>query len=200
MTSAQTASQTAAVILARGGSKGVPGKNLAPVGGVPLVARAVRAAQAAQGVAGVWVSTDDAAIAALARAEGAQVIERPAEISGDTASSEAGWLHALPILHAALPGLTRLVFLQCTSPFTTGADIDAVLARMQATGADCALSVVPDHGFLWHDGADGFGHGTNHDATRQRPRRQDLPPSWLENGAVYAVDAARFATIGRRFC
>lgn len=195
-----TSEQTAALILARGGSKGVPGKNLRLVGGVALLARSIRAARAAQGVSGVWVSTDDAAIAALARAEGAGVIDRPAALSGDTASSEVGWLHALPVLQAALPGLTRLVFLQCTSPFTTGADIDTVLAKMAYSGADCALSVVPDHGFLWHEGADGFGHGTNHDHTLARPRRQDLPPAWLENGAIYAVDMARFVAVGRRFC
>ena len=199
-TGGQMAGQVAALILARGGSKGIPGKNLRSVGGLSLLARSVRAAQAARGVAGVWVSTDDPAIAAAARAEGAQVIDRPADLSHDTASSEAGWLHALPTLRAALPGLDRLVLLQCTSPFTSGADIDRGLARLAETGAACALSVVPDHGFLWHDGTDGFGHGTNHDATQQRPRRQDLAPSWLENGAFYIVDAARFEAVGRRFC
>lgn len=190
----------AAVILARGGSKGIPGKNLAPVGGVPLVVRAIRAAQAARGVAGVWVSTDDAAIAAAAAAAGAQVIDRPAAISGDAASSEAGWLHALPFLRAVLPGLDRLVFLQCTSAFTAGAEIDRGLALMAERGAACALSVVPDHGFLWAEGADGLARGTNHDETVQRPRRQDLAPVWLENGAFYIVDAARFEAVGRRFC
>ena len=182
------------------GQRGIAGKNLAPVGGVPLVVRAIRAAQAASAVAGVWVSTDDAAIAATARDAGAQVIDRPAAISGDGASSEAGWLHALPMIRAALPGLRRLVLLQCTSPFTTGAEIDAGLALMAARGADCALSVVPDHGFLWSEGADGLAQGTNHDATVQRPRRQDLAPVWRENGAFYIVDAARFAAVGRRFC
>jgi YrbI family 3-deoxy-D-manno-octulosonate 8-phosphate phosphatase len=194
------AGQVAAVILARGGSKGIPGKNLRRIGGLSLLARSVRAARAAVGVAGVWVSTDDPAIAAEARAHGAQVIDRPAALATDSASSEAGWLHALPVIRAALPGLTRLVLLQCTSPFTTGADIDLALAQLVETGADCALSVVPDHGFLWQDGPDGFGHGTNHDETQQRQRRQDLPPQWLENGAIYVVDAVRFEAVGRRFC
>ena len=192
--------QVGAVILARGGSKGVPGKNLALLGGVSLLARAIRAAQGARGVAGVWVSTDDPAIAAAARTAGAQVIDRPADLSGDTASSEAGWLHALPVLRAALPGLARAVLLQCTSPFTTGADIDAGLARMTGAGAACALSVVPDHGFTWGQGPDGFGHGINHDEHLQRPRRQDLAPVWRESGAFYIVDVARFVAVGRRFC
>jgi len=87
--------ETHCVILARGGSKGVPGKNLKPVGGLSLLARSVRAAKAAPSVDQVHVSTDDAGIAAEARRFGAEVIDRPAELSGDGATSEAGWLHAL---------------------------------------------------------------------------------------------------------
>ena len=82
-----------AVIPARGGSKGVPGKNLAPVGGVPLVARAIRAAQSSGLVDAVAVSTDDHRIAAVAASEGAVVIRRPAELSGDQPSSESALLH-----------------------------------------------------------------------------------------------------------
>lgn len=192
---------TAAVILARGGSKGVPGKNLRKVGGVSLIGRAVRAARAAGRVdAGVWVSTDDAAIAAESRLHGARIIDRPAELSGDTATSEAGWLHAMGPIRAEFPDLARLVLLQCTSPFTTGPDIEAVLAAQDAQGADCALSVVPDHGFLWRRDENGFGRGTNHDETQQRQRRQDLEPVFRESGAIYTVDAAAFETVGRRFC
>jgi N-acylneuraminate cytidylyltransferase len=193
--------RTAAVILARGGSKGIPGKNLRPVGGVSLVGRSVRAARAAASVtAGVWVSTDDAAIADEARRHGARIIDRPAALAGDGASSESGWLHALGHIRADYPDLDRLVLLQCTSPFTTGADIEACLAAQSARGADCALSVIPDHGFLWTVDADGFGRGTNHDETRQRQRRQDLPPGFRESGAIYTVDAAAFERVGRRFC
>lgn len=194
-----------AIILARGGSKGIPGKNLRPVGGLSLVARAVRAARAAAGVGSVHVSTDDPAIAAEARRFGAGVIDRPADLAGDAATSESGWLHALDAIEAgrtaegrALPD--RAVFLQCTSPFTTGADIDACLAAMAARGADCALSVIRDHGFLWAEGAGGLAHGTNHDHSAQRQRRQDLPPAWRESGAVYAVRIAAFRALGRRFC
>src|SRR4051794_33637662 len=87
--------RTVAVVPARGGSRGVLGKNLRPVGGVPLVARAVRACLRAERVDLVVVSTDDAAIAALARAEGASVVHRPAALAGDTATSESALLHAL---------------------------------------------------------------------------------------------------------
>lgn len=199
-TGADLAAHVAAVILARGGSKGIPGKNLARVGGLSLVARSIRAARAARGVGSVWVSTDCPAIAAEARAFGAGVVDRPAAIADDTATSEAGWLHALPIVRAAHPGLDRLVFLQCTSPFTRGSDIDACLDALDRPGAACAFTVQSDHGFFWRLDADGFARGTNHDEARQRPRRQDLPPAFRESGAVYAVRVAAFETVGRRFC
>lgn len=188
------------MILARGGSKGVPGKNLRPVGGLSLVARAVRAARAAPSVAAVHVSTDDAAIADEARRFGAEVIDRPAALSGDGASSESGWLHALDVIEAQGRPVERLVFLQCTSPFTTGADIEACLAAMEARGAACALSVIEDHSFLWGVDAEGLGRGTNHDEGQPRQRRQDLPPSFRESGAVYCVRKADFRRVGRRFC
>ena len=194
-------SQTCAtVILARGGSKGVPGKNMRVVGGVSLIGRAVRAGKSADTQAAVYVSTDDADIAAEARLFGAKVIDRPADISGDTASSEAGWLHALPLIRADLPALTHLTFLQCTSPFITGGDIDACMHAMTDAGAACSLSVVEDHSFLWGLGADGRGVGQNHDHTTQRKRRQDLPPQYCENGAIYCVRADAFEATGQRFC
>ena len=178
----------------------MPRKNLAPVGGVSLVGRAIRAGLAARGVDGVWVSTDDAEIAAESRAHGARVVDRPADISDSTASSESGWLHALPLIRAEMPGLDRLVFLQCTSPFLTGADIDGCLDAMEAGGAACALSVIEDHSFLWGLGPDGLGRGLNHDEDAPRKRRQDLPPQFRESGAVYCARAEAFERVGRRFC
>lgn len=191
---------TACVILARGGSKGIPGKNLRKLGGVSLIGRSVRAAVAAPSVVATYVSTDDDEIAAEARLFGARIIQRPEGISGDGASSEAGWLHALPLMRADFPDLERLVFLQCTSPFTTGQDIENCLAEMVNQDADCALSVIEDHSFLWGVDAAGQGRGTNHDETKQRQRRQDLPLSYRESGAIYCVNAAAFEQVGRRFC
>lgn len=192
--------KVACVILARGGSKGVPGKNLRKIAGVSLIGRSVRAARNARHLKGVYVSTDDTDIAAEARLHGAEVIDRPAELSGDSASSEAGWLHAIPIIRNAQPDFETLVFLQCTSPFTSGEDIDACLEQMFEKEAKCALSVVENHMFLWTTGADGFGKGQNHDETAPRQRRQDLPPQFSENGAIYCVDVVAFEKVERRFC
>ncbi|MEV5238996.1 NTP transferase domain-containing protein [Streptomyces cinnamoneus] len=142
-----------AVIPARGGSKGVPSKNLAPVGGVPLVARAVRACRAARLVTDVVVSTDDPAIAAAARSAGAEVVQRPSAIAGDTASSEAAVLHAMEAYEAG--GGRRVgvvVLVQCTSPFLTAEDVDGVARAVAEGGADSALTVAPFHGFVWREG------------------------------------------------
>ncbi|MFF4273155.1 cytidylyltransferase domain-containing protein [Streptomyces sp. NPDC001536] len=191
-----------AVIPARGGSKGVPAKNLAPVGGVPLVSRAVRECLAARLVTDVVVSTDDQAIAAAAREAGAEVVLRPAAIAGDTATSEAAVLHAMDT-HEALHGaaVDVVVFVQCTSPFLVREDIDGVAGAVVESGADTAVTVAPFHGFIWRDADDedtGGGHGVNHDKS-YRPRRQDRPQDLLETGAAYAMDAAGFRKHQHRF-
>ncbi|ARF57094.1 acylneuraminate cytidylyltransferase [Streptomyces gilvosporeus] len=192
------------VIPARGGSKGVPAKNLAAVGGVPLVARAIRECRAARLVTDVVVSTDDAGIAAAARSAGAVVVRRPGAIAGDTATSEAAVLHAMDAYEAEHGSRVDAVLLvQCTSPFIVREDIDGVAAAVVEGGADSALTVAPFHGFVWRDAepeahtTDG-GYGVNHDKSF-RPRRQDRPQDLLETGAAYAMDAAGFRAAGHRF-
>ncbi|MFD5558936.1 cytidylyltransferase domain-containing protein [Streptomyces sp. NPDC127068] len=187
-----------AVVPARGGSKGVPGKNLATVGGVPLVVRAVRACRAAPHVTDVIVSTDDPAIAEAARLADAEVVLRPAALADDTASSEAAVLHALDA-HESRHGhpVDVVLLVQCTSPFLTGADVDAVAAAV-TRGADTAVTVAPFHGFVWRDAAPGGAAGVNHDKA-VRPRRQDRPQDLLETGAAYAMAAPGFRTARHRF-
>ena len=215
-----------AVIPARGGSKGVPAKNLAPVGGVPLVSRAVRECRASRLVTDVVVSTDDQGIAAAARQAGAEVVLRPAAIAGDTATSEAAVLHAMDA-HEALHGspVDVVLLVQCTSPFIVREDLDGVVKAIVANGADTALTVAPFHGFVWRHGDDepaalraereaaaagtdtvttrttstsGGGYGVNHDKSF-RPRRQDRPQDFLETGAAYAMDARGFRRHKHRF-
>ncbi|MFI5754345.1 cytidylyltransferase domain-containing protein [Streptomyces sp. NPDC051569] len=193
-----------AVIPARGGSKGVPAKNLAPVGGVPLVVRAVRACLAARHVTDVVVSTDDAAIADAARSAGAEVVLRPSAIAGDTATSEAAVIHAMDTFGAMRGKDADVVLLvQCTSPFITAGDIDGVTSAVTEDGADTALTVAPSHGFIWRQDSPGAGsgsdgHGVNHDKAN-RPRRQDRPQEYLETGAAYAMRAQGFREANHRF-
>ncbi|MGW6910560.1 cytidylyltransferase domain-containing protein [Streptomyces sp. NPDC054940] len=200
-----------AVIPARGGSKGVPAKNLMPVGGVPLVARAVRECRASRLVTDVVVSTDDQGIAAAARQAGAEVVLRPAAIAGDTATSEAAVLHAMDA-HEAQHGapVDVVLLVQCTSPFIVREDIDGVVKAIVANGADTSLTVAPFHGFVWRHGDDDAtaaeseraattgGYGVNHDKSF-RPRRQDRPQDFLETGAAYAMAAGGFREHKHRF-
>ncbi|MFE7774121.1 cytidylyltransferase domain-containing protein [Streptomyces sp. NPDC057445] len=209
-----------AVIPARGGSKGVPAKNLAQVGGIPLVARAVRACLGARLVTHVLVSTDDDAIADAARAAGSALdaagrvhcVQRPAAIAGDTATSESAVLHAMDAHEAAHGSPADVVLLvQCTSPFLTSEDVDGVASAVIDDGADTAVTVAPFHAFVWRripvgdtiadtaaDGAVEDGQGVNHDKSF-RPRRQDRPEDFLETGAAYAMEARGFRTHGHRF-
>lgn len=187
-----------AIIPARGGSKGVPRKNVLPVGGVPLVARAVRAAVASARVDAVYVTTDDAEIARVAEAAGAAVIARPAELAGDTASSESAILHALDEIERLGVQPQTVVFLQATSPFIASEAIDRAVDRVAGGEFDSVFSAFETYGFLWGRDADGRARALNHDASH-RPRRQDREPHFLETGAFYAFRADGFRAAGHRF-
>ena len=185
-----------AIIPARGGSKGLPRKNLKPIGGIPLVARSVIAAKSSSRITHVVVSTDDDEIAAVAQDYGACVVHRPKELADDLSSSESALLHALNSIEQGgiLPSV--LVFLQCTSPFTTGEQIDAVLAALDSSNINSSFSVNSWHGFLW----DAAGAGVNHNPALPRKRRQELDPVYIETGAIYAMRTKAFRLSGSRFC
>lgn len=188
-----------AVIPARGGSKGIPRKNVRMVAGRPLIGWTIRAARAATRVDRVVVSTDDREIADVAAEYGAEVVWRPAEISGDAASSESALLHTLAELERT-EGYTPelLAFLQCTSPLTAAQDIDGTIAQLIDANADTSLTVTPFHYFIWKDDGDGGAAAVNHDKA-VRPRRQDRDPQYLETGAVYAMRTQGFLKSKHRF-
>lgn len=189
-----------AVIPARGGSKGIPGKNLRSIGGVPMIVRTVRAALAASRVDCVIVSSDDDEILRVSAEAGASIIRRPAELATDDASSESALLHALGVLEAMDIHPERLVFLQCTSPFLGVRDVEALIAALDDRKFAAALTVSPNHGFLWRRDGNGGGVGINHDAAQPRKRRQDLAPEYRENGAGYAMFVDAFSRARHRFC
>lgn len=189
---------TVAIIPARGGSKGVPRKNLRRVGGVPLVERAVRAAATAFAVDLVIVSTDDDEIARAGIAAGARVIRRPAELAGDTASSESVVLHALDELETGDEKVGTVVFIQATSPFIPSEGIDEAVAHIREDRFDSVFSAHETYGFLWRRGDDERAEAINHDASH-RPRRQDREPHYLETGAFYAFSAQGFREAQHRF-
>lgn len=187
-----------AIIPARGGSKGIPGKNLAVVGGRSLVGRSVLAAQRSGVTDEVIVSTDSEDIGAEALRHGATVVDRPADLAGDTASSESAVLHALERSSSSVSSHDDVVlFIQCTSPFIDPAGLARATERLLRDDFDVVFAATRSHGFIWRD--DGASMvGVNHDHS-VRQRRQDRPTEYLETGAFYAMRADRFLRDGHRF-
>lgn len=181
-----TPGKTLAVIAARGGSKGIPHKNLIDLCGKPLIAWTVMQAAAAKGVDAVAVSSDSDQILAAAEAAGAIGVRRPEDISGDLASSESAWLHALEYLDGKSGPFGRVVALQATSPIRESSDIEQALATFEREELDSLLSVceVEDY-FNWRIGANG-PEPINYDF-RNRRMRQQIEKRYLENGSFYVL-------------
>lgn len=132
-----------ALIPARGGSKGIPRKNIAPLGGRPLIGWTIEAARLAQSVDRVIVSTDDEEIAVVSRQEGAEVpFLRPAELSSDTAAALPVIRHAINALDLSGFVADAVVYLQPTSPFRNAASIDRAVDLLRRGGVDTVVSVT----------------------------------------------------------
>lgn len=182
-----------AVIPARGGSKGLPRKNVRLLCGKPLIAWTIEAARRAETIGRVIVSTDDAEIASISANYGAEVVRRPPDLSGDGSPSEGTLLHTLR--HIGMDN-GILVFLQCTSPLTLPEDIDGTVRSLRS-GADSAFTAAPRHRFTWQrtpDGAVPVGHQKSY-----RPMRQEMKDQFEEVGAVYAMRVAGFMQAQHRF-
>ena len=190
-----------AIIPARGGSKGIPNKNIQNVGGIPLVVRTINAALKSKLINKIIVSTDDNRIADVAIDNGVEVVKRPSNISGDTASSELALLDTLMQIKNRdnyVPEI--IVFLQCTSPFTVLDDIDGTINSLVSNDADCALAVTKFDHFLWkYDKNKDSLIGVNHDEKKQRKCRQELSTQYLETGSVYVMKTKEFIKYKKRF-
>jgi YrbI family 3-deoxy-D-manno-octulosonate 8-phosphate phosphatase len=190
--------QFIAIIPARGGSKGIPGKNLVPIAGKPLIVHTIEAALGAKTIQQVYVSTDDAAIGKIAAEADAKVIHRPTALATDTATSESTLLHALEWIKENEGYQPEyFAFLQCTSPLTQPADIDGTMQLLMDDQADSAFAASEFHHFLWETIAEG-SRGINHHHS-QRFRRQDINPQYLEAGSVYAMKTEGFLEARHRF-
>ncbi len=187
------------IIPARGGSRGIPGKNIKTLAGKPLIAHTIEAARNARQVDRVVVSTDSPEIGELSKQYGAEVVWRPAEISGDRASSESALLHVMDHLHRTERySADLIIFLQCTSPLTASEDIDGTVEALISAQADTALAVAPFHYFLWEVDGAGSATGINHDKN-VRLMRQERTPQYIETGAIYVMKADLFRRHKHRF-
>ncbi len=188
-----------AIIPARGGSKGVPRKNIIDVAGHPLIAWTIMEAQKSEYINKIIVTTDDIEISMVAQSYGSEVVIRPSEISGDKSSSEQALLHALEYLkinQCYFPDL--VVFLQCTSPLTSSQDIDLALEQLLNHQADVVFSATPTHAFLWRINADGVAVGVNHNCLH-RPMRQEIGREYKETGAFYVIRTEGLIEYKHRF-
>lgn len=172
------------VVPARGGSKGVPRKNLREVAGRPLLAWTVEQALSARHRLDVAVSTEDDEIAEVARAAGARVVERPARLAQDTTPTEPVVRHVLDATRAAGSAPDAVMLLQATSPVRLPGTLDRAVDQLAATGVDSLVGVVPLAPFVWTAG----DAPTAAYDVEARPRRQDLTPDDLryrETGSLY---------------
>ncbi|MDM4767511.1 acylneuraminate cytidylyltransferase family protein [Pelomonas sp. SE-A7] len=181
-----------ALITARGGSKGVPGKNILPIGGKPLIQWTIDAARASRYIDRLILSSDDDAIMAAAAAGGCEVpFRREAALADDTASSIDVVIDALQ----RVPGHDIVVLLQPTSPLRSTADIDGTLERLVESQAPSCVSVraAEEHPYwTFRTGSDGRLARYAEPPAGLPTRRQDLPEAWCLNGAVYAAQVDRF--------
>jgi CMP-N,N'-diacetyllegionaminic acid synthase len=184
--------RVAGLIPARGGSKSVPRKNLAEIGGRSLLARAIDSARASRRLTSVSVDTDDPEIAAAAHAAGAEVLPlRPADLSGDAAAMVDVALRAVELLDWP----DALVLLQPTSPFRTAEQIDDAIALLEASGAPAVVSVAPvEHHPYWMHRIDAGRLVPLYPEGAAVQRRQDLPPVVRETGAIVAIRGAILRT------
>lgn len=190
------------IIPARGGSKGVPRKNIRDLAGKPLIYWTIKAAQDSGVIDRLVVSTEDAEIKAAAENFGAEVIDRPQELAEDATKTEPVMTHALEEVEKGGYSPEYVSLIQCTSPFLTG-DIVREAVEKLTQNLDrydsCATFYEPHYAFRWKQTEDGFFESEF--PVENRPRRQDLTLEYpfCGAGAFYIVKADLYKQTKNRF-
>ena len=188
-----------AIILARGGSKGIPRKNIIDFCGKPLIAWTIEQCLQANAINSVWVSSDDEHILSIAKKYGAQLIKRPDNISDDKASSESGWLHAIDYLETNGIKTDLILAPQVTSPLRMSSDIERAIDKFIIEDLDSLFSAsMADDLYFWEKNTEGVLNSVNYDFNN-RKRRQDFHEQIIENGSFYLFKQSILRSENNRF-
>jgi len=180
----------AVFIPARGGSKGIPNKNIIKFAGKPLILHTIEYALESELVNEIIVSTDDDKISIISKEAKANVIKRPDEISGDSASTESAIKH---YIDTAKVKPSIIILLQATSPIRPKDSLDNVIKYFKKNNFDSLLSISPTHRFFWRINKDNTIYSEYDYQNRQR--RQDLSKKdlrFVENGSLYIFTVQQF--------
>jgi N-acylneuraminate cytidylyltransferase len=185
-----------AVILARGGSKGIKYKNLIKINKKPLIYWTIKACLNSKCINSIWVSSDNKKILHYSKKCGAKIIFRPKKFAKDNSTSESAWLHAIKFLERKNILPLNLIGLQPTSPIRNENDIDSACTKFIKKNYDSLFTALPifDH-FIWKKKNNKLIPNYNYN---RRPRRQNINKKYLENGSFYIFKKDKFLKTKRR--
>jgi N-acylneuraminate cytidylyltransferase len=179
-----------AFVFARGGSKGLPGKNIRLLAGKPLINYSIETAKECPSIDKVFVSTDDIAIAEIARQAGAIIIERSAELASDDSPEWLSWRHAIEWVNAKYGAFDGFVSLPATSPLRSVEDIEAAIQQRQYAQADICISITPASRSPYFNMVKQVGDGVVELVNKPKmdvTRRQDAPEVFDITTVVYVA-------------
>lgn len=179
-----------AIILARGGSKGIKFKNMHKVNGKPLIFWTIKHCLNSKKIDSVWVSSDSDKILSYSKKIGAQTIKRPKIFSNDKASSESAWYHAIQEIEKKNFHFNNIVGLQPTSPMRKNDDLDKAIKLFISKKYDSLFTVQKiHHNFTWSKTKTKIVADYSY---KFRKRRQELPEKYIENGSFYIFKKKQF--------